>query len=101
MNHALRGALCLVLEKGLEARFVRHKAHGEQLASGLNDLGSVLHVPLSLRLPTLANVRVPHAVNEANLRRRLLERYNIEIGGNLGILKGKVLRIELMGYSSQ
>jgi alanine-glyoxylate transaminase / serine-glyoxylate transaminase / serine-pyruvate transaminase len=101
MNYALREALRLVLEEGLQARFVRHQAHAEQLWSGLEDLGLELHVPLAYRLPTLTTVRVPAAVNEADLRKRLLERYNIEIAGGLGVLKGKVLRIGLMGYSSQ
>ena len=51
------------------------------------------------RLPTLTTVAVPEGVDEAAIRRRLLEGYNIEIAGGLGAFKGKAWRIGLMGYS--
>ena len=60
-----------------------------------------LHVERQYRLPTLTTVRVPDGVEDAAVRRRLLDEYNIEIGGGLGELKGKVWRIGLMGYSSK
>jgi alanine-glyoxylate transaminase/serine-glyoxylate transaminase/serine-pyruvate transaminase len=40
-------------------------------------------------------------VNDARVRRRLLEDYNIEIGGGLGEIAGLVWRIGLMGDSSR
>jgi alanine-glyoxylate transaminase/serine-glyoxylate transaminase/serine-pyruvate transaminase len=57
-------------------------------------------VPLEYRLPSLTTPMVPQGVDEAAVRRGLLEDYNIEIAGGFGALKGKVWRIGLMGYSS-
>ncbi|HEY64690.1 MAG TPA: alanine--glyoxylate aminotransferase family protein [Caldilineae bacterium] len=101
MNYALREALRLVAEEGLEARFERHRRNARMLWEGLEELGLTLHVPESRRLPTLTTVRVPDGVDEAAVRRRLLEEYNIEIAGGLGALKGKIWRIGLMGHSSR
>ena len=64
-------------------------------------MGFELFIPEDYRLPTLTTVKVPEGVNEAFVRRRLLEDYNIEIAGGLGQLKGRIWRIGLMGYSSR
>jgi len=99
--YGLYEALRIVVEEGLEARFARHRRHAELLWQGLEEMGLSLHVPLEYRLPTLTTVRVPQSVDEAQVRGKLLQEYNIEIGGGLGELKGKVWRIGLMGYSSR
>lgn len=101
MNFAIREALRLVQEEGLEARFERHRANSTLLWEGLADLGLALVVPAAHRLPTLTTVAVPEGVDEAAIRRRLLDEYNIEIAGGLGAFKGKAWRIGLMGYSSR
>jgi alanine-glyoxylate transaminase/serine-glyoxylate transaminase/serine-pyruvate transaminase len=99
MNFAIREALRLVQEEGLEARFERHRADSALLWEGLAELGLELIVPATHRLPTLTTVAVPEGVDEAAIRRRLLDEYNIEIAGGLGAFKGKAWRIGLMGYS--
>lgn len=99
-NYGLYEGLRLIHEEGLENRFVRHERNARILWDRLEDLGLNMHVPLQYRLPSLTTVRVPDGVNEAEVRRRLLEEDNIEIAGGLGELKGKVWRIGLMGYSS-
>ncbi len=101
MNFALREALRLVQEEGLENSYKRHQENASLLWDGLEELGLKMLVPLQRRLPMLTVVMVPEDVNEIEVRRRLLEEYNIEIGGGLGTLKGKVWRIGLMGYSSR
>jgi alanine-glyoxylate transaminase/serine-glyoxylate transaminase/serine-pyruvate transaminase len=101
MNYALREALRIVYEEGLEARFERHRTHAQLLWQGLESLGLQLHVPFAHRLPTLTTVRVPDWVDEAAVRQQLLQKYNIEIAGGLGDLKGRIWRIGLMGYSSR
>ena len=101
MNFALREALRLVQEEGLETRFKRHQENAEILWAGLEEMGIIPHVPLDHRLPSLTTVRVPEGVNEAEIRKQLLQEYNIEIAGGLGELTGKVWRIGLMGYSSR
>jgi alanine-glyoxylate transaminase/serine-glyoxylate transaminase/serine-pyruvate transaminase len=101
MNYALREALRLIYEEGLEKRFERHRANAAALWEGLEALGLQPHVPLDHRLPTLTTVLVPEDIDEGAIRRRLLDECNIEIAGGLGIFKGRAWRIGLMGYSSR
>jgi alanine-glyoxylate transaminase / serine-glyoxylate transaminase / serine-pyruvate transaminase len=97
---ALREAYRLVLEEGLENRFARHRRNHELLKSELEVLGLEFLVPEGFRLPMLNAVKIPPGVDDAEVRRRLLAEYGIEIGGGLGPLAGKIWRIGLMGESS-
>ncbi len=103
MNFALREALRLVAEEGLDARFARHMLHHRALKAGLDTLGLELVPPEGYRLPELNCVRIPegHGIDDALVRRRLLNEWNLEIGGGLGPLKGKAWRIGLMGYGAR
>jgi alanine-glyoxylate transaminase / serine-glyoxylate transaminase / serine-pyruvate transaminase len=101
MNFAIYEALHIIAEEGLEARWDRHITNARILWSGLEEMGLEMHVPEEHRLPTLTTIRVPAGVDEAGLRQQLLQRFNIEVGGGLGELKGKVWRVGLMGYSSR
>jgi len=101
MNYALREALRLVMEEGLEARYQRHRENSQMLWDGLEDLGLKLIVPIERRLPSLTTVAIPDGVNDAEIRKRLLDEYNIEIAGGFGPFKGTAWRIGLMGYSSR
>ncbi|MEA3368114.1 MAG: hypothetical protein U9R68_08380, partial [Planctomycetota bacterium] len=94
-------ALRLVYEEGLAARFSRHQSNAELLWAGLEEMGMSMHVPRENRLHTLTTVRLPDGIDEAAVRKSLLNDYDIEIAGGLGALAGKVWRIGLMGYSSQ
>jgi alanine-glyoxylate transaminase / serine-glyoxylate transaminase / serine-pyruvate transaminase len=100
MNYALYEALRLVLEEGLEARFARHRKNHEALVAGVEALGLSMAVAPPHRLWMLNSVRIPDGVDDAALRRALLDEDGIEIGGGLGPLKGKTWRIGLMGESS-
>ena len=101
MNYALREALRMVAEEGLEARFTRHRLNAELLWAGLEDMDLPLLVPIENRLPSLSTPKVPLSVDEASVRRQLLNEYNIEIAGGFGPLKGQIWRIGLMGFSSR
>ncbi|MBN2469587.1 MAG: aminotransferase class V-fold PLP-dependent enzyme, partial [Anaerolineae bacterium] len=101
MGLAIYEALRLVAEEGLEARWARHQRCADMLWEGLAALGLALHVAPEYRLPTLTTIRVPQGVDEAAIRQALVARYNIEISGGLGELKGKVWRVGLMGYSAR
>ena len=101
MTYALREALRLLAEEGLEARWRRHQDNAEKLWEGLKDLGLSCHVERDLRLPTLTTVRVPEGVDAKAVARTLLNDFDIEVGGGLGELAGKVWRIGLMGYNSR
>lgn len=92
-------ALRLVLEEGLEARWRRHAAAHARLVQGLGRLGLTLFTPASHRLPQLNVINVPPGVDDAAVRRRLLE-MGIEISGGFGPLKGKTWRVGLMGVNA-
>ncbi|HOR42143.1 MAG TPA: alanine--glyoxylate aminotransferase family protein [Atribacterota bacterium] len=99
MAYALREALRLVLEEGLEQRFERHHLHSKALVAGLEAMGLQMVAPLTYRLPELNSVYIPEGIDDLMVRRTLLQNYGIEIGGGLGKFKGKAWRIGLMGYS--
>ncbi len=101
MNYALREALRIVADEGLEKRWERHAANAREMWEGLEGLGLKPIVPLAHRLASLTTVSVPDGVDEAAIRRRLLDEYDVEIAGGLGAFKGKAWRIGLMGYSSR
>jgi alanine-glyoxylate transaminase/serine-glyoxylate transaminase/serine-pyruvate transaminase len=100
MLYGLHEALSIVLEEGLEARFARHRAMHELLKSRLAELGITYASDPAHSLPMLNAVTVAQGVDDAAVRKRLLEEYGIEIGAGLGAFKGKVWRIGLMGHSS-
>jgi alanine-glyoxylate transaminase/serine-glyoxylate transaminase/serine-pyruvate transaminase len=98
--YALREALAIVEEEGLEIRWARHERHHHMFTAGLEGMGLSLYPPRGERLWTLHTVRVPDGVDEAAVRRDLREEFNIEIGAGIGPLAGKVWRIGLMGAGS-
>lgn len=100
MNYALHESLRLVLEEGLQTRWARHKANHEKLAAGLKKLGLGIASQEGHQLWQLNAVTVPEETDEAQVRKRLLEEYQIEVGAGLGPMKGKIWRVGLMGESS-
>ena len=100
MVYALREALRLVLEEGLEERYARHRRNGRALRAGLEALGLRLLVPEAQCTYQLTSLLVPDGVNDTAMRGRLLHEYNVEIGGGLGQFQGRAWRIGLMGESS-
>lgn len=100
MIYALREALRLIAEEGLDARFKRHQINHEALAAGLKMLEIEFLVEEKYRLPMLNAVKIPEGVDDVNIRKYLLNKFGIELGGGLGPLKGEIWRIGLMGHSS-
>ena len=98
--YALHEALTMVLEEGLQARFERHVCNHRLLTKGLDDFGFKLVVDEEYRLPMLNAVTIPDELDDRQARIRLLEEFNIEVGGGLGDFAGKVWRIGLMGESA-
>lgn len=99
--YALRESLRLIAEEGVENSWERHQNNAEYLWQGLEDLGLTLHVQKQYRLPTLTTVRIPEGLDGKAVVREMLLEDNVEIGGGLGELGGKVWRIGLMGYNSR
>jgi (S)-ureidoglycine-glyoxylate aminotransferase len=103
MVYGLREALRVIQEEGLEARFARHRLHGEALRAGLGAMGLALfgaETP-ARRLPFITPVVVPDGVDELRVRRRLMEEFGLEIGAAFGPLQGRIWRIGTMGYSAR
>jgi alanine-glyoxylate transaminase/serine-glyoxylate transaminase/serine-pyruvate transaminase len=100
MIYALHEALALIAEEGLENRLKRHQKNAGALRAGLEAIGIMLHAEAGHRLNSLTSIRIPIGVDDLRVRQKLLNEYNIEIGGGLGPLKGKIWRIGLMGESS-
>ena len=99
---AMREALRLVLEEGLEARWERHRQNQQALVAGVEAMGLELFVKNPKdRLTTVTAVCVPDGVDDLTLRNQLLNEFDVEIAGGFGPVKGKIWRIGLMGYSAQ
>jgi alanine-glyoxylate transaminase / serine-glyoxylate transaminase / serine-pyruvate transaminase len=101
MTYALREALRMLMEEGLDNRIRRHARVAAALRAGLEALGIGLLADPEHRLNPLTTALIPEGIDDAAVRRQLLEGYNIEIGGGLGELRGKVWRIGLMGESAR
>lgn len=99
--YGLHESLVLLHEEGLEAAHARHLRNHEALRDGLEDLGISYVVDPEWRLAQLNAVRFPEGTDDAAVRRRLLNEFDLEIGGGLGALAGKVWRIGLMGHASR
>jgi alanine-glyoxylate transaminase/serine-glyoxylate transaminase/serine-pyruvate transaminase len=100
MVFALKEALTLIQEEGLQARVARHDEVGAMLHRGLADLGLELFGDPANRLSMLTCVMIPDGVEDGPVRSRLLNDFGIEIVGGFGPLAGKAWRIGLMGFSA-
>ena len=98
--YALREALAAIDEEGLETRWERHRANHLALADALAAIGLDLLPPPGERSWSLNAVKVPDGIDEARVRRQLLDDHGIEIGAGLGPLAGRIWRVGLMGSGS-
>lgn len=99
--YGLHEALLMVKEQGLEESWAKHRTMHTSLHESLTGLGLEFVVDASYRLPQLNLVKAPEGVDEAAVRKQLLQDFNLEIGAGLGAFAGKVWRIGLMGYSAR
>jgi alanine-glyoxylate transaminase/serine-glyoxylate transaminase/serine-pyruvate transaminase len=102
LNYALREAMRIVLEEGLEARWERHRQNQQALVAGLEAMGLELFVANPAhRMVTVTGINTPAGIDDLKLRKQLLDEFNIEIAGGFGPLKGKIMRVGLMGNTSE
>ena len=99
--YALHESLRLLSVEGLELAWQRHADMHQILCHGLQRLGLKFVVAEQQRLPQLNAVYIPEGIDDARVRKQLLENYNLEIGAGLGALAGKAWRIGLMGYGAR
>ncbi|HKJ88619.1 MAG TPA: alanine--glyoxylate aminotransferase family protein, partial [Gammaproteobacteria bacterium] len=98
--YGLHEALTILKEEGLESAWDRHHRMHEALKAGIEAMGLSFFVEEPYRLPQLNSVTIPNGVEDADVRSRLLDQYNLEIGAGLGSMAGKIWRIGLMGHSA-
>ncbi|MDG0972057.1 MAG: alanine--glyoxylate aminotransferase family protein [Porticoccaceae bacterium] len=98
--YGLHESLVIVREEGLENSWARHQRNHLSLRAGLEEMGIGFLVPEKDRLPQLNTVTIPEGVDDASVRSRLLNEFDLEIGAGLGSLAGRVWRIGLMGHAS-
>ena len=101
MNYALHESLRIVLEEGLEQAWQRHRATHETFIREMRKLEIEPAVEQPIRAPMINAIAIPEGVDDAKVRARLYDEYNIEIGAGLGPLKGKIWRVGLMGHGSR
>ena len=99
--YALHEALLMLKNEGIEEAWSRHAHYHQELKQGLEALGIQFIVDEAYRLPQLNAVYIPDGLDDAAIRSRLLNEYNLEIGAGLGDLAGKAWRIGLMGYAAK
>lgn len=99
--YALHESLVILHEEGVENSWERHRRNHELLKAGLEEMGINFFVDEAYRLPQLNSVIIPQGVDDAAVRRQLLDNHSLEIGAGLGALAGKVWRIGLMGHASR
>jgi (S)-ureidoglycine---glyoxylate transaminase len=103
MVYGLYEALRAVQEEGLDARFARHRLHGDALRAGIAALGLRLFgaEPAARRLPMITPVIVPDGIDELRVRQELIQDFGLEIGAAFGPLQGRIWRIGTMGHAAQ
>jgi alanine-glyoxylate transaminase/serine-glyoxylate transaminase/serine-pyruvate transaminase len=99
--YALREALRIAAEEGIESRWERHREVAGELKAGVEAMGLEMNAPDDLWLPSLNAVRVPDGVDDGAVISHLLDAYDVEIASGLGGLAGEIWRIGCMGYSAR
>ncbi|HEY6368257.1 MAG TPA: hypothetical protein VI585_26035 [Candidatus Binatia bacterium] len=101
MNYALHETLRLVFEEGLEASWQRHRQVHQVFIREMRKLELEPAVAEAIRASMINAIRIPEGMDDAKVRQRLYDEFNIEIGAGLGPLKGKVWRVGLMGHGAR
>ncbi|MFC7251586.1 pyridoxal-phosphate-dependent aminotransferase family protein [Halomicroarcula sp. GCM10025324] len=99
--YALREALRLVSEEGIEQRWDRHRSVAGALKAGVESMGLEMNAPDEYWLPSLNTVRVPDGIDDGTIIQYLLDEYDLEIASGLGALSGDIWRIGCMGHSAR
>ncbi len=94
----LREALAMLRDEGLENVFARHARHAEATRSAVAAWGlQVYALEPEEAGNSVTAVVVPDGVDADEVRRIILERYDMSLGTGLGQVKGKLFRIGHLG----
>jgi alanine-glyoxylate transaminase/serine-glyoxylate transaminase/serine-pyruvate transaminase len=96
--YGLREALHMLMEEGLDNVFKRHDRHAEATRCAVREWGlKLLCLNAAEYSSSLTAVLMPEGHSEVELRKVVLERFNMALGSGLGKVAGKVFRIGHLG----
>jgi alanine-glyoxylate transaminase/serine-glyoxylate transaminase/serine-pyruvate transaminase len=97
--YALKEAIAMLHEEGLEGVFARHRRHGAATRAALNhwSLENVCVDPAEYS-PALTAVLLPRGHDADQFREVVLQRFDMSLGTGLGKLKGRAFRIGHLGH---
>jgi len=96
--YALKEAVRMILEEGLDNVFSRHRKLSKAFRHGIRGMGLELFVKDEIASPTVTAVKIPENLNFSNFKKLLKTDFNIEIAGGQKELKNKIFRFGHMGY---
>jgi alanine-glyoxylate transaminase/serine-glyoxylate transaminase/serine-pyruvate transaminase len=100
--YAMREALAIVAEEGLEKGWQRHNDMHHMLWDGLKEMGLEPFVEKEQdRLITVNTIKVPEGVDFAAVIKNAMDKYQVELAGGLGPSAGKCWRVGVMGFNAK
>ena len=96
---ALREALLLLKEEGLETRLTRTRTLAEATRAAVGAIGLELFPDARYASDTVTAIKNPAGLTDADVRKALEERYHVLLQGGQAALKGKIFRIGHMGIA--
>lgn len=97
LMYAMREALNVVMEEGLESRIKRHKLAAEATRNGVKAIGLELFADEKVSSATVTAIKMPENVTDKDMRGTMRDKYGIVLAGGQDHLKGNVFRIGHMG----
>ncbi|GBE57636.1 soluble hydrogenase 42 kDa subunit [bacterium BMS3Abin01] len=95
---ALDSSLAMIREEGLDNLFRRHRAMGRATREAVKALGLELFSPDEERCSSVTAVKVPDGIDDAELRRLMLDRFGVQLAGGQGTMKGEIIRVGHCGF---
>ena len=96
--YGLEVSLKMLIDEGLDNVYDRHKAMGDKVREGVNNIGLELFAAESCASNTVTLVHIPDGIEAKELLGSLRTDYDVVIAGGQGSLDGKIMRIGHMGY---
>ncbi len=95
---AMKTALEMLLEEGLPNIIARHAEIADQTRRGIGEFGLSLFADEAHASNTVTAVRAPEGVDVNLIRKEILARHGIVLGGGQQSLDGKIFRIGHLGF---
>jgi aspartate aminotransferase-like enzyme len=100
LTEAMRVAVRLILDEGLEHRFRRHAVAAGALRAGVAAMGLEMFPDASILSNTVSSIKAPRGMDTAAVVATMRDRYGILIGTGLDKIRTSTLRIGTMGVTA-